>query len=113
MIYIDLSFHAERIPTCESQPCQNEGTCVEDEHEEEGFYCKCFYKYQGKRCQGTGIFLLDWFTKSRISAHIFLYGKKIAPGVAELTFFRRRAENESFFGIIQEKYRKYKTMASQ
>ena len=43
----------ERIPKCESQPCQNGGTCVENEREDEGFYCKCLEKYQGNHCQGT------------------------------------------------------------
>ena len=40
----------ERISKCESQPCQNEGTCIEDEID--GFHCTCSGKYQGKHCEG-------------------------------------------------------------
>ena len=45
-----LCLLTERISKCESQPCQNEGTCVEDE--QDGFHCICSSKYQGRLCEG-------------------------------------------------------------
>lgn len=50
VISLHLCLLTERISKCESQPCQNEGTCVEDE--EDGFHCTCSSKYQGKHCEG-------------------------------------------------------------
>ena len=53
-------FFTERFSRCESQPCQNEGTCVEDD--EDGYHCICSSKYQGKHCEGihdrAGILIL-------------------------------------------------------
>lgn len=56
----NVSPFTDRIPKCESQPCQNGGTCVENERDDEGFYCKCLEKYQGKHCQGSKTYLFKF-----------------------------------------------------
>ena len=48
MLYIMLHSHVTEIDECSSNPCQNGGTCHNEENQ---FRCDCVTGWQGTRCQ--------------------------------------------------------------
>ena len=47
------------IVTCDSNPCQNGGTCID---EGDGFMCDCTSGFTGVKCDIEGTFLFSWST---------------------------------------------------